>query len=131
MNNKKNADPKDQYAAASLRSGCPIASALDLVGDRWTLVLVRDLLNGKKRFSEFLSSPEQITTSVLTARLKALESSGLVEKSAYQLRPRRFEYTLTESGTHLAPVLQEMCVWSNRFIKDTWVPPKAFMDYKP
>jgi len=131
MSDKKETNPLNQYAAASSRSGCPIASALDLVGDRWTLVLIRDLLNGKTRFSEFLSSPEQISASVLIVRLKALEASALVEKNPYQLRPKRFEYSLTESGRHLAPVLQAMCTWSNKFIKDTWVPPLAFMDYEP
>jgi len=115
----------------SVRSGCPIASTLDIIGDRWTLVLIRDLLNGKKRFSEFLDSPERITASVLTARLKALEASAIVEKKAYILRPKRFEYILTDSGRHLAPVLQAICLWGNDFIKDTWVAPDSFMDYKP
>ena len=120
-----------QKIIASERSGCPIASTLDIIGDRWTLVLIRDLLTGKSRFSEFLSSPERITASVLTARLKALEASKLVEKKAYQQRPKRYEYSLTESGRHLAPVLQAMCLWGNAFIKDTWVAPDAFMNYKP
>ena len=113
------------------RSGCPIASTLDIIGDRWTLVLIRDLLNGKKRFSEFLESPEHITASVLTARLKALEASGIIEKQAYILRPKRFEYVLTDSGRHLAPILQAICHWGNEFIKDTWVAPSSFMNLKP
>jgi DNA-binding HxlR family transcriptional regulator len=113
------------------RSDCPIASTLDIVGDRWTLVIVRDLINGKKRFAEFLASPERITTSVLTTRLGMLERAGIVEKRVYQTRPRRHDYHLTESGRHLLPVLQAMCIWGNAFLKDTWVAPETFMRQKP
>lgn len=113
------------------RSDCPIASTLDIIGDRWTLVIVRDLINGKKRFAEFIDSPEKITTSVLTARLAMLERAGIVEKAAYQQRPKRFEYHLTESGRHLLPILQAMCIWGNAFLEDTWIAPEAFMKKKP
>jgi DNA-binding HxlR family transcriptional regulator len=85
---------------------------------------------GKKRFSEFLDSPERITTSVLTDRLALLEVAGLVAKTAYLLRPKRFEYVLTEKGEALLPLLQEMCRWANRFIPGTWTPPKDFMARK-
>ena len=109
------------------RSGCPIATALDSLGDRWTLLILRDMLNGKGRFSEFLESPEKITTSVLTDRLGKMEEAGLVTRTPYQLRPKRFHYALTEKGTALLPVLQEICRWANRFMPETWVPPKSFM----
>lgn len=110
------------------RSGCPIASTLDLVGDRWTLVIVRDMVNGKARFAEFLASPERITTNVLTDRLGRMEQAGLTEKAPYQTRPTRFEYTLTQKGQALIPVLQEFCRWGNAFIPDTWIPPESFMN---
>jgi len=109
------------------RSGCPIASTLDIVGDRWTLVILRDMLTGKSKFSEFLASPEKITTNVLTDRLSLLERSGLAKKSAYQQRPLRHEYHLTKQGKALLPVLQELCKWGNKFITDTWIPPESFM----
>lgn len=109
------------------RSGCPIANTLDIVGDRWTLVIVRDLINGKKRFSEFLASPEHITTNILTDRLAAMEAAGLVARTPYQERPPRFEYTLTEKGLGLWPVLQGICRWANHYLPGTWVPPKRFM----
>lgn len=109
------------------RSGCPIASTLDLVGDRWSLVILRDLLNGKKRYAQFLESPERITTNVLAARLKQLEADGLVIKHPYQKKPQRFEYTLTEKGRMLHGVLQEMVRWANQYVPGTWVPPDAFM----
>jgi DNA-binding HxlR family transcriptional regulator len=109
------------------RSGCPIANTLDLVGDRWTLVIVRDLINGKKRFSEFLDSPERITTNILTDRLAAMDAAGLITRTAYQQRPPRFEYTLTEKGLGLWPVLQNICRWANRYLPGTWEPPPQFM----
>lgn len=112
------------------RSNCPIASTLDIIGDRWTLVIVRDLLNGKSRFAQFMDSPEKITTSVLTTRLNSLECAGIVEKQAYQDRPKRYEYKLTESGRHLLPVVQAMCIWGNKFLEDTWIAPEAFMNMK-
>ena len=65
------------------RSGCPIATTLDIVGDRWTLVILRDLITGKSRFSEFLASPEKITTNILTDRLASLEGSGVVMRGRF------------------------------------------------
>jgi DNA-binding HxlR family transcriptional regulator len=112
------------------RSGCPIATSLDIVGDRWTLVIVRDLLTGKARFSEFLASPERVTTNILTDRLASMEASGLVAKTAYQQHPKRFEYVLTRKGEALLPVLQEMCRWANAHMRGTWIPPKSFMARK-
>ena len=109
------------------RSGCPIASTLDLVGDKWSLVIVRDMVTGKKRFGEFMASPEGIKTNILTSRLRRMEKTGLVEKTAYQANPPRFEYILTDRGKALLPVLQEMCRWAIQFIGDTWVPPDSFM----
>lgn len=109
------------------RSGCPIASALDLVGDRWTLVIVRDMINGKARFGDFLGSPEGITTNVLADRLAAMEREGLVELLPYSKRPLRHEYRLTEKGRALWPVLQAYCRWANRFVPETWTPPPGFM----
>lgn len=109
------------------RSGCPIATTLDLIGDRWTLVILRDMLTGKSRYSEFMASPEGITTNILADRLGKMEANGLVAKKPYQLRPKRFAYELTEMGQELHPVLQEICRWANRNIPDTWVPPESFM----
>ena len=100
-------------AATSPRSDCPIACTLDLIGDRWTLLIVRDLMLGKCRFSEFLASGEGVTTSILAARLKRLELAKLVERSRYQEHPPRSEYHLTQAGQKLAPVLKAMLVWGS------------------
>jgi DNA-binding HxlR family transcriptional regulator len=109
------------------RSGCPIATTLDIVGDRWTLVVLRDMLCGKSRFSEFLASPERITTNVLADRLVKMEAQGLVEKTLYNARPKRYAYALTGKGRALHPVLQAMCRWANLHIPGTWTPPENFM----
>jgi len=109
------------------RSGCPIATTLDMVGDRWTLVILRDMINGNARFSQFLDSPERITTNVLTDRLAQMEAAGLISKTAYQQRPKRYEYRLTPCGEDLLPVLQDISRWANRWFPETWVPPERFM----
>jgi DNA-binding HxlR family transcriptional regulator len=113
------------------RSGCPIATTLDLLGDRWTLVIVRDLLTGKSRFGDFLKSPERIPTNILTDRLERLETFGLIEKASYQDNPVRFDYSLSEKGADLLPVLQAVCVWANQHLPNIWKTPKSFFDLKP
>ena len=112
------------------RSGCPVASSLDIIGDRWTLVVLRDLIMGKSRFSEFLESPERIATNILSSRLALMEREGLVTKSLYQARPKRYEFKLTAKGAALLPVLQELSRWANRFLPGTWTPPEDFMAKK-
>ena len=113
------------------RSGCPIASTLDLIGDRWTLVVLRDLLTGKQIFKQFLESPEGISTNILADRLRRLEEWGLVERHAYRRRPLRFRYALTRKGAELLPTLQALSRWGNRYVADTWEPPGYFMTSSP
>jgi len=115
----------------SQRSPCPIASSLDLIGDRWTLVLLRDMMLGKTTYSELLDSPECITTSVLAERLERMQKHGLIERQQYQDRPRRFRYLLTAKGRDLLPVAQALCRWGNRHLDDTWIPPERFMSANP
>lgn len=113
------------------RSGCPIVQTLEIVGDRWSLVILRDMVNGKARYTEFLSSPEAITTNVLADRLMKLEAQGIITSEPYQRRPKRFAYQLTKKGWALLPVLQEICKWGNAHLPDTWVPPESFMRRAP
>ena len=117
--------------AQDFRSGCPIATTLDLVGDRWTLVLIRDMIMGKSRYSEFLASPERITTNILASRLQAMRVAGLVEREPYQERPRRFAYRLTRKGRDLHLVLTAITDWAVRHHPECWTPPEAFFAYKP
>lgn len=106
------------------RSDCPIANALDLIGDKWTLLVVRDLLFlGNRRFGELASSPEKIPTNILSDRLRRLEECGLVAKVSYQERPPRYEYRITAKGADLFPVLRALAQWANRHIPGTMVPP--------
>ena len=88
---------------------------------------MRDLINGKSRFGDFLGSPEGIATSVLADRLNRLAAAGLIDARPYQHNPTRYEYHLTEMGEAMLPILQAMCRWANTFIPETWTPPPAFM----
>lgn len=96
------------------RSDCPVSGALDVFGDRWTLVVVRDLWFGKTRFGELAAGPEKIPTNILADRLKQLERVEVVERVAYQERPLRYEYRLTDKGRDLAPVLRAMAAWGEK-----------------
>lgn len=103
------------------RSFCPVACALDELGDKWTLLIIRDLLLGKKRFQEFLASPEHIATNILADRLKKLESAGFVTQQAYQQKPLRYQYTLTQKGKDLGPVLQALVNWGKVYYPNSKV----------
>ncbi|MCB2099906.1 MAG: helix-turn-helix transcriptional regulator [Rhodobacterales bacterium] len=92
-----------------MRSPCPIASALDLIGDKWTLLVVRDLMFfGKSRYGEFLDSPEGIATNILADRLRRLEDGGIVVREG---AGRRHDYRLTDKGEALRPVLKSLIDW--------------------
>lgn len=107
------------------RSVCPVTNTLDLIGDKWTLLVIRDMLFLKKRsFNEFLGSPEKIATNILTDRLKRLEEHGIIAKRPYRTAPVRYEYTLTRRGKDLRTILFEMIRWGNRYIEGTIVPPR-------
>lgn len=116
-----------EQSIQSERSGCPIATTLDVLGDKWSLVIVRDMLTGKANFGDFLASPEGISTNILTDRLRRLEAAGLVVRHAYQTRPPRYAYKLTDKGEALLPVLQAMCRWANAYVPGTWTPPESFL----
>lgn len=103
------------------RSTCAIANTLDLVGDKWSLLVVRDLLHGRQTFGELLDSPEGIPTNLLSDRLKRLEAAGIVASSAYQERPVRYAYTLTSKGRALGEVLMSMVRWGKSNIAGTEV----------
>ena len=96
------------------RSRCSIARALELIGDKWTLLIVRDLLwHGKHTFRALQDSAERIPTNILAQRLKKLMDLGLVRREAYQDRPVRYAYHLTETGASLEPVLLQIMGWGH------------------
>jgi len=100
------------------RSVCPIASGLDVLGDKWSLVIVRDLFeHGMRTYSEFGESPEGISTNILAARLKWLSSIGIIEHVEPDRASRNNAYQLTSSGLALRPVLEELGKWSQTYLK--------------
>lgn len=113
------------------RSRCPIAVTLDTLGDKWSLVIVRDLFAGKRKFSEFLESPEGIKRNILAERLKRLEAAGIVRRVRYQTRPDRFEYRLTKAGADLLPILQQVARWAKAHVAGVWTPSEAFFARRP
>lgn len=103
----------------SKRSPCPLACTLDLIGDKWTLLVIRDLACGKKFFNEFCRSPEKIATNILTDRLEKLVAQGLVEKNRDSDGPARDAYLLTPRGKSLRPILEAIARWGLENIKGT------------
>jgi DNA-binding HxlR family transcriptional regulator len=93
------------------RSCCPITNGLDIFGDKWTLLIIRDLVLGKKRYQDLISSPEKIASNILADRLKKLETASLITRRVYQQKPVRYEYVLTEKGQDLKPVLEAISRW--------------------
>jgi DNA-binding HxlR family transcriptional regulator len=114
--------PPPRAGAHQRRSNCPVACALDVVGDRWTLLLVRDLLRGKSRYSHFLDSAERIPTNILADWLKRLEREGLLETTVYSAHPRRVEYHLTEEGRTLARAVSSLPAWGHKHFPGTVQP---------
>ncbi len=96
---------------AQWRSSCPVACTLDLLGDKWTLLLVRDMMLGKERFDEFLASAEGIASNILANRLARLRAAGIVERLASPSHQGRATYHLSERGLRLKAVLESVARW--------------------
>ena len=96
------------------RSGCPVSSSLDVVGDKWSLLIIRDMLvKHKKTFKQISDSYEKIAPSILSARLKLLESYKLIFKTKAAENKKENIYLLTEKGIRLTPIIIEFCLWGN------------------
>jgi DNA-binding HxlR family transcriptional regulator len=95
---------------------CPVAKTLELVGDRWTLLAVRDLLRGTKRFQDLLASLPGIAPNILSARLKLMEEHGLVRRHFYSDHPPRAEYELTDKGRELRTIVGALAAWGSRHV---------------
>ena len=94
---------------------CPIARSLDLIGERWTMLILRDLaVGGARKFQDFERSLAGISPNTLSARLKRLEDAGIVERRFYEQHPPRAEYVLTEKGSELRPVLKALFEWGRK-----------------
>jgi DNA-binding HxlR family transcriptional regulator len=122
--NRASARPKAKPKAKPAgfpRSPCAVACTLDLVGDKWSLLVVRDLFRGKATYGELQRSPEAIPTNILADRLKKLQQAALITRTAYQDHPVRHAYELTEKGKALGDVLRALVHWGTRHIPGTQV----------
>jgi DNA-binding HxlR family transcriptional regulator len=99
---------------------CPVARSLEFLGERWTLLLVRDLLIGPRKFQDFTASLNGVTPGVLSSRLKVLEQHGIVSRRLYSEHPPRAEYTLTDQGLELRPVVRALGIWGARHLGASW-----------
>ena len=96
---------------------CPVETTLTLIGDKWKVLILRDLMPGTKRFGELKKSVGKVSQKVLTAQLRAMEESGLVHREVYAEVPPRVEYSLTELGRSLKPILDSMWAWGEEYKK--------------
>ena len=94
---------------------CPVETTLMLISDRWKVLIIRDLLEGTKRFGEIKKSVGKVSQKVLTANLRSMEDSGLLTRKVYAEVPPRVEYTLTETGYSLKPILDAMVAWGTEY----------------
>ena len=94
---------------------CPVETTLLLIGDKWKVLILRDLMSGTKRFGELKKSIGHVSQKVLTAQLRDMEAKGLVSRKVYAEVPPRVEYTLTETGYSLQPLLDVMVAWGMRY----------------
>ena len=103
-----------------LRSHCPINYTLEHFGDKWSLLIIRDLMfKGKRHYNEFLESGENVSTSVLGDRLKMLEELGVIKKGKDDVKKSRIKYSLTQKGLDMLPVLIEMIIWAGFYDEKT------------
>lgn len=99
------------------RSDCPLSSALDVFGDKWTLLIIRDiLLNEKMNFKDLIKAREGISTNILSRRLKMLQERGILEKQGSITSKRMIDYSLTQKGKDLRPIILQIIYWSDRYI---------------
>jgi len=115
----------------AFRSGCPLASALDVVGDRWSLLILRGLMAGNSRYGDFLKDPERISTNILASRLGHLEQSGLIERVADGSEQGPSRYRLTRNGADLLPAMQALAGWGKAHLPGRWEPPAWFRTGRP
>ena len=98
------------------KQSCPVAKTLEVIGDRWTLLVVRDFLSGAKRFQDLLATLPGIAPNILSARLKLMEEHGLIARRFYSDHPPRAEYALTDKGRELGMVVGALAAWGGRHV---------------
>ncbi len=112
-------------------NGCPIRYSAGIIGDKWTMLIIRDLLfKGKKYYGEFMDEDEYIATNILADRLQKLEEKGIVSKSRDPVKKSRIIYGVTEKGIELVPVLLQMMSWSEKYDPDSDVPKSFIKEFR-
>ncbi|MBP5982379.1 MAG: helix-turn-helix transcriptional regulator [Fluviicola sp.] len=114
--------------AIKKRSDCPLSQSLDVFGDKWSLLIIRDLIfENKCTYNEFRKSSEGIATNILASRLKGLEENGIIEKSAHPESKAKVLYNLTQKGIDLLPIIIEIFIWSDNYLT---IPPEIKVTIK-
>src|SRR5476649_2464304 len=106
--------------AKAYGQSCPVALSLEFLGERWTLLIVRDLLAGARKFQDLCDSLKGVAPAVLSSRLKLLEARGIVRRSLYSDHPPRMEYALTDEGRDLRTVVRSLGIWGSRHLHGKW-----------
>lgn len=115
--------PKAKQPTDDRRSDCPVAGALDLLGDRWSLVIVRDLMfRGFREYGQFLTAGEGISTNILAERLERLVCAGVIVRTEHPSNGKKYVYRLTEKGVDLTPLMIELAVWGSKYVPDNAAP---------
>lgn len=107
----------ENISTAEKLPACPVETTLTLISDKWKVLILRDLLPGTKRFGELRKSIGHVSQKVLTAQLRQMEQSGLVNRKVYAEVPPKVEYSLTDVGYSLKPILDAMCTWGEEYQK--------------
>ncbi|MDR5867524.1 winged helix-turn-helix transcriptional regulator [Halomonas koreensis] len=110
---------------------CPLARSLELIGDRWSLVILREIIQGRHRYTDFSHCAERIPTNILASRLRKLTAHGLIARVPGRDRPRRHEYHLTRKGAALLPAMQALARWGSDQLPECDSPPEAFFALTP
>lgn len=103
---------------------CPVATTVDLIGNKWKLLILRELLTGTKRFNELHKALDGISQKVLTENLRKMEEDGIVDRKVYPEVPPKVEYSLSELGNSLRPIIDAMKIWGKDYIKNTMIDSK-------
>jgi DNA-binding HxlR family transcriptional regulator len=115
--------PRPTKSNTERRSDCPIAGALDLLGDRWSLLILRDLVfRGFREYGQFLGADEGISTNILAERLERLTCAGIIVRHEHPTDGKKYVYRLTEKGIDLIPTLIELAVWGAKYVPDNTAP---------
>jgi DNA-binding HxlR family transcriptional regulator len=116
---------------AKKRSECPLSGGLEILGDKWTLLIIRDLMfTNRREFGHFLQSGEGISTNILSERLERLQCYGLILKEPHPDHGKKYIYSLTDEGVKLAPTIFEFTLWASQAIDNTFMPPQILTAIK-